>query len=179
MFEKFDNDNQEDIKILLGRAVNGLNEGFCILLRRYMPINPMGQGFRDLDGSTVSLSPTLSGLPTASTAIASEASIVKGSNLSPFVVLRWSFRDKKRMETILRDFTDINSRIHEKIKLCCLASSLGLDLRHLLRLRDDDNSKRLGFNIDAALKITSINSEKLAGDSLELKDVFWDGKLNL
>ena len=81
------------------------------------------------------------------------------------------------METILHEFANLNSRIHEKIKLCCLASSLGLDLRHLMRLQEDSNSKLLGFNIDAALKLTAIQSEETTGISLELKDMFWDNVL--
>ena len=70
-------------------------------------------------------------------------------------LIRWSFQDKKRTEEILKDFSDLNGRIHENIKLWCLASSIGLNMQHLRRLQNDKNSIQLGFDIDATLQITA------------------------
>jgi hypothetical protein len=86
--------------------------------------------------------------------------------------LKWSFQDKKRTEEILKDFTDLNGRIHENIKLWCLASSIGLNMQHLKRLQNDESSIQLGFNIDATLQITA--SEANSTDaSFELCGPMW------
>ncbi|KAL8367895.1 hypothetical protein RB599_003693 [Gaeumannomyces hyphopodioides] len=69
-----------------------------------------------------------------------------------FVRLRWSLFDKKRVEAILCQFSDFNNRIHENIKLCCLATTIGVGLAHLRRLEDDVNSRVLGFDTDARLR---------------------------
>jgi len=70
----------------------------------------------------------------------------------------------------------MNSRIHEKVKLWCLASQLGVDLQHLQHLRDDANSKILGFDIDATLRLTAWDAESLPG-TLELTRELWEGIL--
>jgi hypothetical protein len=94
------------------------------------------------------------------------------SSPSAILLLRWSFRDKKRVEVIVQNFRDMNSRIHEKVKLWCLASQLGVDLRHLQHLQTDTNSKLLGFDVDATLRLTAWDAESLPG-TLELQDMSW------
>lgn len=95
---------------------------------------------------------------------------------SPLLLLRWSFRDKKRVEAIVQNFRDMNGRIHDKIKLWCLASQLGVDLQHLRHLQNDKNSKLLGFDIDATLRLTAWDAEALPG-TLELQDRSWQDML--
>lgn len=82
---------------------------------------------------------------------------------------RWSFKDKERVEEIVTKFTDLNGRIHENIKLWCLASAIGIDGRHLQHLAENDSSKKLGFDIDADLQLTVSDSSGSAA-SLEIKD---------
>lgn len=82
---------------------------------------------------------------------------------------RWSLLDKKRIVAIVRNFSNLNDRIHANIKLWCLSTSVGVDLQHLKRLQDDENSKRLGFDIDAKLQLAATDSHTLTG-SLELRD---------
>jgi hypothetical protein len=94
------------------------------------------------------------------------------SSPSAFLLLRWSFRDKKRVEVIVQNFRDMNGRIHEKVKLWCLASQLGVDLQHLQHLQNDKNSRLLGFDIDATLRLTAWDAESLPG-TLELPDMSW------
>lgn len=84
-------------------------------------------------------------------------------------MLKWSFHDKKRTTEILTDFSELNSGIHEKIKLLCLASDIGLDIQHLRRLQHDENSIQLGFNIDATLQLTARDAQA-ATPSSELDD---------
>jgi hypothetical protein len=98
--------------------------------------------------------------------------IGRKSSPSPLLLLRWSLRDKKRVETIIQNFRAMNSRIHDKVKLWCLASQLGVDLQHLQHLRDDTNSKILGFDVDATLRLTAWDAESLPG-TLELNNQSW------
>lgn len=88
------------------------------------------------------------------------------------LVLRWSLRDKKRTEEVLNNFADLNSRIHENIKLWSLATSIGLDIQHLERLQHDQNSIELGFNVDATLQLAAGDSRTIPG-TLELSESGW------
>src|SRR6202012_1594723 len=71
---------------------------------------------------------------------------------------RWTLLDKKRVATIIQNFSSLNGRIHENIKLWCLSTSIGVDMQHLKRLEDDENSKKLGFDLDAKLHLASADS---------------------
>lgn len=88
--------------------------------------------------------------------------------------------DKKRVEVIIGDFSDSNGRIHESLKLWCLGTSIGVDLRHLKRLETDINSQALGFDVDARLQLATnqtsptpqgmeINEPHLRQELLEVK----------
>ncbi|TKA64851.1 hypothetical protein B0A49_06328 [Cryomyces minteri] len=70
---------------------------------------------------------------------------------------------------IVDNLTDLNGRIHENIKLWCLATTIGIDRTHLKHLKSDDRSKELGFNIDADLQLT-VNDSNGPAESLEIKD---------
>lgn len=93
-------------------------------------------------------------------------------------MLRWSLYDKKQTEKTIRDFGDLNSRILDHIKLVCLGSSIGVDLRHLNHLKTDDNSKKLGFDMDATLKMTRGECLDHA-QSLEVMNPEWIEQLRL
>ena len=88
-------------------------------------------------------------------------------------LLRWSLRDKKRVEAIVSTFSDRNDRLHEKIKLWCLASQLGVRTDHLRHLQNDQTSKSLGFDKDATLRLTQREAQNMQ-TSLELLDPDWD-----
>ncbi|OMP87512.1 hypothetical protein BK809_0007599 [Diplodia seriata] len=89
-----------------------------------------------------------------------------------FRILKWSFYDKKRTAEILSDFSELNNGVHEKIKLLCLASDIGLDIQHLRHLQEDESSIRLGFNIDATLKLTTHNEIQIPTPSSELESTW-------
>lgn len=150
LFESFDQDIQEQIDSFLGRLVHMLNEAISLLNGRYGINNPKSP---PLPVTTFSSSSTL--VPSKSshdTRTPSPRSwkIFPRKSVS---IIKWSLQDKKRTGEILKDFSDLNGRIHENIKLWCLASSIGLNMQHLKRLQDDESSKQLGFDIDAALQL--------------------------
>lgn len=140
---------QYQIKNFLSRGVHMLHEALELLENRHG--NP--------DTPKPSMPSSMSKL-----SIASSRSSQEGRSPSPrswrvfrrqsLSIIKWSFQDKKRTGEILRDYTDLNRRIHENVKLWCLADSLRVnDRQHLKRLQNDENSKRLGFDVDASLRI--------------------------
>lgn len=85
----------------------------------------------------------------------------------------WSFRDKKRVETILYTFKDRNARLISKIEVWCFASQLGLSSEHLRHLQTDESSQKLGFDKDASLRLVQNHAER-SMESLEILDPSWD-----
>ncbi|KAI9692661.1 MAG: hypothetical protein M1820_009495 [Bogoriella megaspora] len=173
LFENFDEDVQQQIKVFLGRLIHTLQEALDLLECRYGSSNVASK----------STTPTSAGFsePSSSLISTDKASLVRTpSPRSPWKVytkqslslIRWSFQDKKRTEEILKDFSDLNSRIHEHIKLCCLASSIGLNLQHLQRLQNDKSSIQLGFDIDATLQLTASEANTTT-NSFELTNDPW------
>lgn len=173
MFENFDEDVQQQIKVFLGRLVHMLQEAFDLLECRYgssditsrftTPIpTPLSTGFSELPLSSIS----------TEKAPPSPRSPWRMYTKQSLSLIRWSFQDKKRTEEILKDFSDLNSRIHENIKLWCLASSIGLNMQHLQRLQNDENSIQLGFDIDATLQITA-SEANTSSSSFELIGQPW------
>ncbi|MCJ1327910.1 hypothetical protein MMC10_004585 [Thelotrema lepadinum] len=90
------------------------------------------------------------------------AKLSKGASRS-IIRLQWSLYNKKRVEATIRKFSELNARVLGHIELLCLGTSVGVDLQHLKRLEEDPNSKKLGFHIDAKLKLTAGNMEKSNG----------------
>jgi hypothetical protein len=68
--------------------------------------------------------------------------------------MRWSFRDKKRLEAIVRRFQDRNRKVREDIEALTAESRLGIDHGHLHHLQIDDSSKELGYDTNATLTLT-------------------------
>ena len=68
--------------------------------------------------------------------------------------MRWSFRDKKRLEAIVRKFQDRNRKVKEDIEALTAESRLGIDPGHLYHLQSDDSSKDLGYDTNATLTLT-------------------------
>jgi hypothetical protein len=82
-------------------------------------------------------------------------------------------KGKKRVESVIKNFADLNGRIREKIKLCSLALTSGIDLKgHLERLQIDSAAKHLGFDLDANLRLMA-DAAPDSSPSLEMApDVF-------
>lgn len=87
------------------------------------PLNPQGLnggglGTLNFTSNDEALQTSISTVSLASDI--SKAIAVRKNTRSPFLMLRWSFRDKKRAELIVSNFADLNGSIHERIKLLCL-----------------------------------------------------------
>ena len=174
LFEKFDDDVQQQIKVFLGRLVHMLQEALDLLEARH--INPEG---KKKPLTSPLLSPSFTSQ--SRTSLDARSSSPRSWKLFPkqsMSLLKWSFQDKKRTEEILREFSDLNSRIHESVKLWCLASSIGLDMQHLKRLQNDENAKQLGFDIDATLQITAAEAGQ-TDVSFELQSSWLDDLQNV
>jgi hypothetical protein len=166
------------VRILLQQLKAILSEGYELLNRRYGACSSVEKHHnRSPSSSFVSFSNASTQLSLGKVEAAptptSPSSIPRKSTASPFLLLRWSFRDKKRVEAIIQNFREMNSMIHEKVKLWCLASQLGVDLQHLKHLQTDTNSKILGFDIDVTLRLTAWDAGNLPG-TLELQDSLWE-----
>ncbi|OAQ97460.1 hypothetical protein LLEC1_03547 [Akanthomyces lecanii] len=159
MFEYFDSEVQEQIHMFLEQASDILSLAHDLLVRR-LERSPANSDW-NLGAVSEKLT-TLHTLPSGST-ISSER------RPSPFQRLRWSFCDKKRVESIVRDYGELNARIHESIKLWCLSTSIGVDLQHLKHLESDENSRILGFDVDAKLQIATTSTLSVSR-SLEMQD---------
>ena len=157
MFQQFDEDAQQQIKISLNRLVNILQEAYNILRGRY--------GSFDIS-TTLSSESLLSGKGIRTTSLDDNKAPIRRAR-SPLLMIKWSFRDKKRVEAILFDFARLNGQIHEYIKFICLGTSIGVGLNHLEHLQDDENSIGLGFDVDAKLKL-SVQREEGLPESFEL-----------
>lgn len=168
LFEQFEPDIQKQIQLLLGPLKGSLQEGCDLLERRY----GVGEAAVGLVSQTSDLS--LASTLTPITQVPSHRS--KSPSLPDY--FRWSFQDKKRVKAIVEEIGDQNHRIHEKIKLWCLASQLGLNEQHLQRLQHDTISRQLGFDVDATLRLTQRDALN-AQSSLELTDPSWNQYLKL
>ncbi|KAF2248889.1 hypothetical protein BU26DRAFT_308653 [Trematosphaeria pertusa] len=151
LFENFDDDVQQQIKVFLGRLVHMLKEALDLLESRYGNNEAAKKPSMTTSLSSLSLTSSRSSQEARSPSPRSW----KHYSRQSISLLKWSLQDKKRTEEVLKDFSDLNGRIHENIKLWCLASSIGLNMQHLKRLQNDENAKQLGFDIDATLQITA------------------------
>ncbi|KAL6801218.1 hypothetical protein GGI42DRAFT_343272 [Trichoderma sp. SZMC 28013] len=160
LFEQFDADVQDQIHILLeeAAAADDKNAKVPEQLSSPIPSNKILSSFR------LMLKPPRASSPTSLT-----SNDESSKYLRPLQRLRWSLLDKKRLESIIREFGELNSRIHESIKLLCLGTSIGVDLQHLRRLENDHNSQILGFNIDAKLQMAASQVQEMP-ESLEIRD---------
>ncbi|KAJ5102938.1 hypothetical protein N7532_003467 [Penicillium argentinense] len=156
LFEQFDPDIQRQIELLCREIKSILQEGVEILERRYGLTRESSASFLNL--RAISPSP---------------GSSHSWSSQSLPGLLRWSFRDKKRVEVILESFKDRNSRLKKKVELWCLASQLGVSPEHLMHLQNDDASRELGFDKDASLRLAQWDAGHMNG-SLELREPSWD-----
>lgn len=147
LFEKFSQEEQDEIRVSLGQAAHVLTGIFDLLDKRNRS--------REQDASLAR--------PMSSLSIASNKSSPRSPSpswlsfpKSSFLLLRWSLQDKKRLEKSFKEFTDLKNDIHEYIKFLSLGSDLGIDTaQHLQRLQKDESSIELGFNNAAALQLTS------------------------
>ncbi|CEJ60904.1 hypothetical protein PMG11_09458 [Penicillium brasilianum] len=175
LFEQFDPDIQRQIELLCVEIKAILQEGVYLLERRY----GVSKECNSKESSTASLLnvSTLSLSRNRSTSSGSLHSLSWGRT-SPSLpgLIRWSLRDKKRVEAILQSFKDRNSRLKKKVELWCLASQLGISPEHLMHLQVDESSRKLGFDQDASLRLAQLDAGNMVA-SLELMDPSWNSHL--
>lgn len=163
LFEQFEPDIQKQIQLLLGPLKGILQEGCDLLERRY------GVTEQNFGLASQTSNPSLASTLTPNSHVPSPRS--KSPSIPDF--FRWSFQDKKRVKAIVDEVGDQNNRVHEKIKLWCLASQLGVNVQHLQRLQRDEISRQLGFDVDATLRLTQWDAVNVQS-SLELTDPSWN-----
>lgn len=177
LFEQFDEDVQNQVNLLLVEAVSVLGEARDLLQRRYgssedrTSLSPEMSNVSLYGTTTLSSSASTPLLETTSLGLA----LRKKTRRTTLKMIRWSLRDKKRAEIIVSNFAAVNSRIHEYIKLVSLGGSIGVNLKHLKHLQEDENSRSLGFHIDATLELTIRDAHEVRG-TMEL-DESWTTQL--
>jgi hypothetical protein len=98
---------QEDIQLQLGQAETVISEAIKILEKKY--------------GKTAPTSRSTSlyvRRPTTKTYFSSSTNSWLSASTSPIQLISWSMKGKKRVENVVRNFSDLNEQIQEKIKLC-------------------------------------------------------------
>lgn len=93
-------------------------------------------------------------------------------------MLKWSLHDKKLTEKTISKYGEHNRRILEHVKLFSLGTSIGDGFRHLNHLKTDDSSKKLGFHLDASLKM-NVGECLHPAPSLEVMNPEWIDQLRL
>jgi hypothetical protein len=83
--------------------------------------------------------------------------------------LRWSLWDKRRLESIIKNFSIENKKLVEQVQLMCHATSVGVKITNLDRLKTDEHSKKLGFDVPAQLQL-SVTGMETSVVSLQIKD---------
>ncbi|KAF4539616.1 Protein kinase [Lasiodiplodia theobromae] len=134
LFEKFDKEVQNEIQIFFEDLRATIDQAYQLLLHRSGRIG---------DNEATSSIHKLTRQNNSS------------SSLLSLQHWQWTLKDKKRVEAIIDRYGELNRRITENIKLWCLATSIGVNLQHLHRLRDDENAQALGFNVDATLQLAT------------------------
>ncbi|OTB20384.1 hypothetical protein K445DRAFT_312833 [Daldinia sp. EC12] len=160
LFEHFDPEVQNHIHLFFEQAIGIIEQAYQLLCRR-QAVSSTGEA--DSEGS-ISRSSTpsanfLTPLSHDSDLNLSYTHEISKKSSRTFQRIRWSLLDKKRVEAIVRDFSEVNKRIYDNIELWCLSTSVGVDLQHLKHLESDTSSRTLGFDIDAKLQLATSTEE--------------------
>ncbi|CEF83668.1 unnamed protein product [Fusarium graminearum] len=171
MFEQFDSEVQNHIQVFFEQATGVIDEAFQILSRRQGKTDankdqPESSGQSYPSSHLVTIPMLTVPVSKSSSKSSSTENLLKSVSVQR---LRWSLLDKKRIEVIVHNFSDLNARIHENIKLWSLATSMGIDLQHLERLKENNDAKTLGFDIDAKLHMVATMTQPIS-QTLEVED---------
>lgn len=173
LFDQFDEEVQNHIQNFFDELVSIIDEAYRLLERKKGSTSPVTPSSSLLLSSTAAVSNTSTMSDSSHNANKHSSSHIPVNcptrKVTSIQRWRWSLVDKKRITAIIVNFSGVNDRIHANIKLWCLSTSIGVDLHHLRRLEDDENSKKLGFDIDAKLQLVSQASQRPA-KSMEIQD---------
>ncbi|KAH6898223.1 hypothetical protein B0T10DRAFT_555557 [Thelonectria olida] len=174
MFEQFDSEVQNQIQVFFEQARGVIDEAFQILSRRVGKTDANKDQPESSDQSYPSSHLVAAPMLAIPASKPSNRSISTENLLKAVSVQRlkwsWSLSYKKRIEVIVHNFSDLNARIHENVKLCSLATSLGINLQHLERLKENNDAKTLGFDVDAKLHMTATMTQPIS-QTLEVEDL--------
>ena len=173
MIQQFDGDAQEQIRNHLDE-LHGVVERVLKLLTRVAGTSPVPQPAKGLDPSPseITLVEPQSNLSIRTGPSTTQSSGLRASgSRSPFHLLRWSFRDKKEITVIVERFAEVNDQLLEMVRFWSLASSIGIDFRHLEYLRTDRDAVNLGLHDDASLALT-VSSTETINESFELEETW-------
>ncbi|KAF4830540.1 hypothetical protein CGCTS75_v005920 [Colletotrichum tropicale] len=124
LFEQFDKDVQDQTLVFLEQASDVLEQAYRLLNRRHKS--------HTKDGDPQSpAKPSFSPAPSSSSLSSGDSVLRRPKS---FQRIKWSLVDKRWVGTIVQDFSELNGRIYESIKLWCLGTSIGVNLQHLNRL---------------------------------------------
>ncbi|KAI1086826.1 hypothetical protein F5B19DRAFT_497971 [Rostrohypoxylon terebratum] len=166
LFEQFDFEVQNDIQLLFEQAIGIIDQAHQLLSRRQVSFLSEDAGLVD---STSKESIPLVAAPLGSNSNPFQLHEVSKKPSRTIQRLRWSLLDKKRVEALVREFSDVNKRIYDHIKLWCLGTSIGVDLQHLRHLEQDTNSRTLGFDVDARLQLATSTEQTPLWGTLEIQ----------
>lgn len=158
MFEQFDEIVQIQIQVRLGKLLNIINEGAELLQRQQVDEDTANSGQATASHEEISA--------TQLTPTGSHPLIRKKSRT---LRLRWSLWDKRRLESIIRNFAKENEKVNAQVELLCHATSVGVKLKHLERLKTNEHSKKLGFDLPAQLHLNTTGIQT-STSSLQLKE---------
>ena len=176
MIKKFDMGAQEQIHSSLDELCALLERALRLLRRIGGPGTRGSLASPKLNPSSSQKSkiPSLEEASSPSKAAGASGPFPRSSNPT-MQLLKWSFRDKKDITAILEQFADVNDRLLEMIRFWSLASEIGVDIRHLHHLRNDEDAVTLGFRDDASLALAVSDTNHIT-DSFEL-DPSWNNVL--
>ncbi|KAI1771326.1 hypothetical protein F4818DRAFT_429798 [Hypoxylon cercidicola] len=160
LFEQFDPEVQNHIQLFFEQAI-GIIEQACQLLSRRQASSPDDTNL--IDSFSRLSTPSNSIWSNGSNSSLSQAQEVSKKPSRTFQRLRWSLLDKKRVEAIVSEFSEVNKRIYDNIKLLCLGTSIGVGLQHLKHLEENTTSRALGFDVDARLRLAASAEQSMSG----------------
>jgi hypothetical protein len=158
LFVQFDESVQIQIQVRLGKLLNIIYEGAELLNRQEVEQSPS-----DSDQAIHSHKKS----PSSNLTPKQTPPILRRKSRT--LRLRWSLWDKRRLESIIKNFAKENEKVNAQIQLMCHATSVGVKLTHLDRLKTNEHSRKLGFDLPAQLHL-SVTGMQTSSISLELKD---------
>jgi len=74
------------------------------------------------------------------------------------------------LESVIKKFAKENERVNAQVELLCHATSVGVRLTHLDRLKRNEHSRKLGFDLPAQLHLNATEMQKSVG-TLQIRDM--------
>ncbi|KAF2848105.1 hypothetical protein T440DRAFT_429324 [Plenodomus tracheiphilus IPT5] len=152
LFEQFDHNVQIQLQVYLGKLLNIISESGELLKSQHIT-----EGIHVVDQEISQHEMKVS------------TSLTLTRRASRTLRIRWSLWGKARLESIIKNFSKENDRLHKQVQMMCYATSIGVNLTHLDRLKTNEHSKRLGFDMTARLQL-KVTGMETSAVSLQLRN---------